>query len=249
MPAIVDYEAVKAGVIAWVRATAGEFLYTGADGLGAVWWVEDAHDYQLSPYVELTWNDGGSQGQDWVVWQELDGDEDTLTPRMVGLRQVVVGVDIRARSNVNVPRQVAEALRASFTNELTAVSLRQDYGISPVRLEAYTTGGIPWEGRLVPVSSMELRFSYQTVADNDSLTVERIRNVGLRSQIRDCGGVLVSDNVEELVGLDYPPSGSTPAVRSPFTFGFDALAFGTGDAVGSSGAFDAGFDTGFDIGE
>jgi hypothetical protein len=203
VPAIVDYDAIKAGVVQWVRDTAGEFLYVGQDGLGAVWWVEDAHDYQIAPYVELTWNDGGSQGQDAVVWREVAAD--TLSPRMIGLRQVVVGVEVRARGDVNVPRQVAEALRTSFDNELTAVVLQESYGLSPVRVESFSAGGgFMWEGRLEAVSSMELRFSYQTVADNASLTVERIRNVGLSNQVKNAVGDIVGENEEVLVGFDYP---------------------------------------------
>lgn len=242
MPAIVDYEVIKAGVVQWVRDTAGEFLYAGQDGLGAVWWVEDAHDYQVSPYVELTWNDGGNQGQDAVVWESIDGDEDTLTPKMLGLRQVVVTVEIRSRGSVNVPRQVVEALRASFDNELTAVTLREDYGLSPVRVEAATVGGFTWEGRLAAVGSLELRFSYRTIAENTALTVERIRNVGIRNQMRDCAGNLIGSNIQELVGLDYPPVGGTPVGDNPFTRGFDWGAFGSGVPDGDESPFSSGFE-------
>ncbi len=244
MPAIVDYEAIKAGIVQWVRDTAGEFLYTGVDGLAAVWWVEDAHDYQLVPYVELTWNDGGNQGQDAVVWESIAGDEDTLTPKMLGLRQVVVTVEIRARGSVNVPRQVVEAIRASFDNELTAVALREDYGLSPVRVEAATVGGFSWEGRLEAVGSLELRFSYRVIAENTALTVERIRNVGIRNQIRDCNGDLVGDNTQSLIGLDYPPP-QVSVSPSPFGRAFSPEEFGPPTDNGGDFEFSDAFDLSF----
>lgn len=247
MAAIVDYSTIKANLVAWVQDVAGEFLYTGVDGLGAVWWVEDAHDYQLAPYCELTWQDGGSVGMDELSWQSVDGDDDTLYPRMIGHRQVVVMFDFRSRNGADPARAGAEALRERFNNELGALALRRDYGLAPIEVVSFNQAGVVWEGRLETVVSVEMRFGYQTVVESVDLTVERVRNVGLRNQIVDSAGNLVGDNVQFLVGLDFPPSDPEPAQGSAFNNGFDALGFGSGTVAGGGGPFDSGFDLGFDI--
>lgn len=204
MPALIDYENVKANIVQWVRDVAGEFLYGGLDGEGAVWWVEDAHPYQVTPYCELTWNDGGIVGEDATVWRATGGDDDTLTPRTIGNRQMILSVEFRSRGDVNAPRAAAEALRAAFKNELWATRLRTEYGLSPVRIEGYQAGGgFVWEGRLEAVSSLELRFGYQVVADA-SITVERIRNVEYAGTVTGTDGNPAGADLEDTVGLDYP---------------------------------------------
>lgn len=205
MPAIVDYSTIKANLVSWVQGVAGEFLYAGVDGLGAVWWVEDAHDYQISPYCEITWIDGGSVGMDDVTWESVDGDDDTLYPRMVGQRQVVVRFDFRSRGGADAVRSAGEAIRERFNNELGALALRRDYGLAPIEILSFNQAGTVWEGRFETVVSVEMRFGYQVIVES-ALTVERVRNVGLSNQVKDVNGTLVGEDVEVLVGFDYPPN-------------------------------------------
>jgi hypothetical protein len=210
-----------------------------------VWWQEDAWDYQITPYVELTWNDAGRMGRDQVRWDDTDGDPDEMTPTMVGARRAIINIEVRSHENPAIPRLVLEELRTSFDNEITAITLRQDYGISPISIEGYTVGSFDWEGRREAVGTIDLMFGYQTI-NVPSISIGRVRNVEFRNQIRDVDGNIIGDNVPILVGLDYPPGNTPPTFRSAFTSAFSVLEFG---AAASSDPSTSPFDPDmFDIG-
>lgn len=242
-----NYAQVKANIVQWVQDVAGEYLYPGQDGAGAVWWLEDAWDYQVTPYVELTWNDAGRMGRDQVRWDPTDGDEDTMTPTMIGARRVRVLVQVRARDDVDAPRNVIEALREDFDNEISAINLRQNYGIAPITIERAEVSGFDWEGIRESVGEIEFIFGYQTTS-TPKVTIERIRNVEFRNQVRDIEGNVVGENVPVIVGLDFPPGDAPPAFRSAFTTAFSVLEFGAGPSSDpSTSPFDPDmFDIGFE---